>query len=78
MYHKRAKKIVIDEEKCIGCKKCIQLCTSDVIRFDNDNRKAVCKYTEDCEACLLCEVHCPTDAIRVTPVFPIYVADPFR
>lgn len=78
MYYPRSKEISINEDQCVGCKKCINLCTSDVFRFDEAARKAVSKYPEDCEACMLCEVHCPTSAIRITPVFPIFVADPFR
>jgi len=73
----RTREITIDEEKCVGCKKCITLCFADVIRFNEVKSKPEAKYLEECEACLICELFCPTQAIRVTPTFPIFVDDPF-
>ncbi len=52
---------VIDQEKCNGCKLCINVCScnaivavENVVTFIN---------TEDCGWCLQCEAVCPTGAI---------------
>jgi len=74
----RTRDITIDEEKCVGCKKCVMMCFTDVIRLDDRTKKAKAFYLEDCEACMICELYCPTQAIHVTPTFPIIVPDPFR
>jgi NAD-dependent dihydropyrimidine dehydrogenase PreA subunit len=39
----------------------------DVIRFDEETKKAFIKYPEDCIACYNCEMDCPVKAIYVTP-----------
>lgn len=57
----------IDTEKCIGCKKCVDACIMDVIRFDEEAKKAVIKYPKECYCCYNCEVGCPTHAIYVDP-----------
>lgn len=57
----------IDSDLCIGCGICIDCCAMDVIRMDEQNRKAVIKYPEDCMLCLVCEQECPVDAIYVSP-----------
>ncbi len=52
---------VVDEEKCIGCKLCIQL-GCPAISFDIDNKKA--KINEIlCIGCTQCAQVCPTEAI---------------
>ncbi|MBR3245689.1 MAG: 4Fe-4S binding protein [Parasporobacterium sp.] len=78
MFHTRAQAIEINEEKCVGCKKCVTLCFVDAIRFDAEKKKPYVAYLRDCEGCLVCEANCPVEAIRVTPIYPIFVADPFR
>jgi len=78
MFHRRAEKIEIDEQKCDGCKICIRMCFQDVYRFDDEQSIPVVKYLDECEACMVCEANCPRSAIDVTPVVPIFTADPFR
>ena len=34
-----AKQIVIDEEECVGCESCVELCP-EVFEFDEDSEKA--------------------------------------
>jgi NAD-dependent dihydropyrimidine dehydrogenase PreA subunit len=61
------KEINIDRETCKGCKSCMNACFMDVIRWDDDNKKPVVAYPEDCVWCLACECACPEDCITVIP-----------
>jgi NAD-dependent dihydropyrimidine dehydrogenase PreA subunit len=56
----------IDPELCNGCGICINTCTVDVIRMDEESGKAVIKYPEDCMTCGYCELDCPQNAIYVS------------
>lgn len=57
--------IILDNEKCSGCKTCYKACWLDVIRWDADSHRPVIEYPEDCVECNYCEISCPEDAIRV-------------
>ena len=59
----------IDIDLCNGCGLCVDVCDKDVIRMDEKEKKAVITYPEDCETiiCALCELHCPQNAIYVSP-----------
>jgi NAD-dependent dihydropyrimidine dehydrogenase PreA subunit len=70
--------IEINTQECVGCKKCMNACTTDVYRYDADNKKIVPEYPDECEWCLICEVQCPKACIRVIPEKPVYVPDPFK
>ncbi len=63
----------IDAEKCVGCRQCIVSCPADVIRFDEETKKAVVRYGEDCRICMWCVTVCKQDAIDMkkteTPEF---------
>ncbi len=69
---------VVDKEKCVSCKKCIEICPKnviDLIPYDsktvvncnsNDAGKIVRQNCEvGCISCGLCEKNCPKDAIHV-------------
>jgi len=66
--------VKIYSELCNGCGTCVKSCPCDVIRIDEETKKAYVKYPEDCMLCELCTIDCPTKAIHVTPekyVLPI-------
>lgn len=58
----------INEQLCIGCGLCRDVCTEDVFRFDELKRKPVVKHPKDCVACLFCECFCPVGAIEISMV----------
>jgi NAD-dependent dihydropyrimidine dehydrogenase PreA subunit len=57
----------IDPELCNGCGICVNACSQDVIRMDDETKKPVIKYPEDCTRCRRCEFDCPENAIHVSP-----------
>jgi len=54
----------ISEELCTGCGLCVQVCTEDVLRFDELRKKPFVMYPRDCVACRFCEAFCPVGAIE--------------
>ena len=54
--------IVIDKSKCIGCKRCRNVCPGSLIKTD-ENGKAYIKYPKDCWGCTSCIKECPAYAI---------------
>ena len=57
----------IDLELCTGCGICVESCSVDVIRMDEDSQKAIIRYPQDCMLCEFCALDCPEEAITVTP-----------
>ncbi len=58
-------KVIIDKEKCSGCKLCYKACFVDVIRWDEENKKPIVAYVEDCVHCCMCEALCPKGCIEI-------------
>src|SRR6056297_590874 len=61
LQYKAGHKAQINENKCIGCGKCQQVC-----RYNAIHRKDTDKYTVDpfaCEGCKACVLVCPTKAV---------------
>lgn len=55
--------IVIDEEACIACESCVEVC-SDVFSMDSDSGKAVVTDPDSDAECVEEAIDmCPTDAI---------------
>ena len=57
----------IDPDLCTGCGICVNSCSVDVIRMDEEAQKAIIQYPQDCMLCEFCVLDCPEDAITVTP-----------
>ncbi len=54
--------IMVGERKCIGCKRCAEVCSEGAISFENDIRIIDWKR---CSNCLACGEVCPSHAIQV-------------
>ncbi len=60
-------KALIDDEKCTGCGKCLDVCRFDAISKD-DRGDGNLRFTVDpieCEGCVLCSRMCSVDAISM-------------
>ena len=58
--------VVIDENQCTGCQKCIESCYYGAVRFHSEKKKAF-----KCNLCYgqpECVRYCPTGALQVTEV----------
>lgn len=56
----------LSSELCTGCKICVDVCPEDVLRFNEDKKKAYIAYPEDCASCWVCEWFCPVKCIEVS------------
>ena len=61
-----AQKVALDEEECIGCQSCTDLCP-DVFGFDDETEKAFVygQYSADEECIEDAAAACPVDCIDV-------------
>jgi NAD-dependent dihydropyrimidine dehydrogenase PreA subunit len=57
--------VLIDENLCIGCGKCVKLCPKKILFIDKTTGK--CKVTDEtqCDKRRGCERVCPTSAIKI-------------
>jgi electron transport complex protein RnfB len=70
--HEPRRRAVIDEQVCIGCRKCLDVCPVDAIV---GARKLMHTVIEaECNGCRLCLPPCPVDCIALLPV--AVTADP--
>jgi len=53
----------IDEEKCIGCGECVDICPSEVLELVDE--MAVAVNAEECVGCESCIEVCEQEAITV-------------
>jgi NAD-dependent dihydropyrimidine dehydrogenase PreA subunit len=53
----------LDEEACIGCGRCVDVCPHQVVALAG--RHAQIEDRDACIECGACATNCPTDAIRV-------------
>lgn len=54
--------ITIDTIKCVGCKRCIDVCPRGV--FSIEKNKAQVQYSKNCIHCTSCFIQCPEKAIN--------------
>lgn len=62
-YLKNVTTLVYDAEKCVGCKKCTEVCPHGV--FDIYNKKARIVEKDLCMECGACALNCPMKALKV-------------
>jgi len=58
--------VVVDQEKCVGCEECVEVCPVDV--YEMENEKSVPVNAEECLGCESCVEVCESEAITVTEV----------
>lgn len=62
--------IYVDERLCKGCKYCITLCSTKVLKLSDKLGpkgyfSTIVKNPDDCVICRLCEIICPDFAISI-------------
>lgn len=64
-------KILVDENKCTGCKKCAEVCPKGprIWKFESKGGdiKAIVIDASFCLYCGMCVTVCPTEAIVISP-----------
>lgn len=54
--------IIIDERKCVACRKCLSVCPGNLIKSKGSG-EAYIKYPKDCWGCTSCIKECNQGAI---------------
>jgi len=62
-YLKNVATLVYDNEKCVGCGRCTEVCPHGV--FDITEKKAFIIDKDFCMECGACALNCPSNAIDV-------------
>jgi pyruvate formate lyase activating enzyme len=70
--------ILLDDEQCIGCEKCLAACPMDIYEMSASGDKATVKagpikdtaggHAIDCIGCRRCEAVCTVGAIQIRPL----------
>ena len=55
--------VLLDEEKCIGCRKCEYACIVHAVNFDEETKKPII-----CRHCGVCTFYCPHDCLLMIEV----------
>ncbi len=55
--------IKVDQDACVGCTLCVDLCPTDVFEFNTEKAVPEVKKPKECFGCLSCSEICPSDAI---------------
>ncbi|MGD2185312.1 MAG: 4Fe-4S binding protein [Desulfobacterales bacterium] len=58
--------VKIDDEKCIACGECVDICPEEV--FDLQDEKSVPVRAEDCVGCESCVEVCEDEAVILTEI----------
>ena len=59
-------RVEVDQEKCIGCGECVDICPVEV--YEMKDEKSVPMNVEECIGCESCIEVCDHEAITVTEV----------
>jgi len=57
--------LVVDD-LCIACDICVRVCPTDVFDAVPGGAPVIARK-DDCHTCMACELHCPADALYVSP-----------
>lgn len=69
---------VIDQDRCIACDRCIEVCPTRVFDRGADGIPVMARH-DSCQTCFQCEAYCPADALFVAPfVAPVPPDSPYR
>ena len=58
--------LYFDEEKCIGCGICIDVCPHEVFELVSKG-KVIIRDKDSCMECGACALNCPVAAVEVKP-----------
>jgi len=58
--------VTVNEEKCVGCEECVDVCPVEVFEMEDDKSKPV--NADECLGCESCVEVCEEDAITVEEV----------
>lgn len=64
MYLKNVATLELNEEKCIGCGMCVEVCPQNVIVINGANLAWI-QNRDACMECGACSRNCPTEAVSV-------------
>lgn len=56
--------VFVDQKKCLGCGKCIDICPGDLLLREEKTGKVIMRCPEDCWDCMACVKQCPQHALQ--------------
>lgn len=59
--------LIVDEEKCLKCRECADMCFMNCIAWNYEENKPFMKYGYDCQVCSECEDLCRAGALTIVP-----------
>ena len=68
----------IDVNQCVGCKNCVEICPMDVFYFNEQAKKSVLAYPENCQSCGQCVLNCKGHCLGVSNEMYGYPINAFR
>lgn len=67
LIHYKQKPDIEISQKCDGCGKCIEVCSTKTLELKDNKASVVKEHLFDCHLCSACEDICPKEAIKVKP-----------
>lgn len=65
---------IINEDKCISCKTCVDICSEDVFFGSKEDEAPIVSYPEECWHCNACVLDCPVEgAIMLRIPMPMLI-----